>query len=302
MRDHPTWQTEDVKQTYRPRFAPMDMRTFISLEEIADHMDRVTWHGRYFAAKCVYHDDREPSMLVFEDGAYCLGCQRRVSLEILWNKVRGKYKLAPDPVIVSAWTNMGDDLSQVVYEAHNVLLQYPAQATYLKVRGVSERIEPNTLGWYMGWYTFPVFDRGFELRGLVLRSSPELEKSSGTRYLCPPNQSPQIYCPDWHKVDSLRYLYVVYGIIDALALACLGFPVVTCTKGQNFHADLLKEFRTKIIIVPDRGEEKSARILASNLGWRGSVLYLDYPDKCKDPANFMATRKLQDNLLRQLSR
>jgi len=49
----------------------------------------------------------------------------------------------------------------------------------------------------------------------------------------------------------------------------------------------LDEYRKQIIILPDKGEEDTARKLASRLGWRGKVLVLDYPDGCKDPNDLL---------------
>jgi len=40
--------------------------------------------------------------------------------------------------------------------------------------------------------------------------------------------------------------------------------------------------RKPVYIIPDFHEEDDARQLASQLGWRGHVLDVNYPDECKD--------------------
>ena len=37
-----------------------------------------------------------------------------------------------------------------------------------------------------------------------------------------------------------------------------------------------------MLFIPDKGEEKEANRIASQLDWRGKVLKVEYPDDCKD--------------------
>ena len=43
----------------------------------------------------------------------------------------------------------------------------------------------------------------------------------------------------------------------------------------------------RVIILPDKGEEDTARKLRDELGWRGAVMNLDYPSGCKDPNDLL---------------
>jgi len=277
------------------------MKLYFALDEIAERMENVRWHGRYFSAKCVFHDDKEPSLMVFEDGAYCMGCQRRVSLEGLWEKIHGRRWKTPEKFDFFAWDNLPEP-EELAYEAHLILTHYPQQGKYLTQRGVQSRIEVNELGWIMGWYTLPIFDRRHVFEGVVLRAGPVIQNHNGQRYRTPPGQRELLYCPDWPQVFRMGYAYVVFGMLDALVLATLSLPVVTGTQGQRLSPQLLDELRMPLYVVPDLNEEEQARCLVSNLGWRGNYSPLTYPHGLKDPADFALRPDTTRNLLAQLAR
>ena len=276
------------------------MKLYLSLDEIASRMENVRWHGRYFSTRCVFHDDNEPSMMVFEDGAYCMGCQRRVSLDMLWEKIHGRRCPTPDKFDFFSWKNMPSP-EELAYEAHLVLSNFPQQGTYLHQRGVESRIELNELGWIMGWYTIPIFDRAHHFQGLVMRAGPVVQKYNGQRYRTPPHQRELLFCPDWPVLNRNKYAYVVFGMIDALVLATLNLPVVTGTQGQRLSPELLDDLRMPLYVVPDQNEEEQARKLVSDLSWRGHYNPITYPEGLKDPADF-AAKNITRNLLAQLAR
>jgi hypothetical protein len=64
--------------------------------------------------------------------------------------------------------------------------------------------------------------------------------------------------------------------------AC-GLATVTGTAGQSISSAALRDLgKNDYRIVPDKGEEPGAFDLASQLGWRGSVIRIDYPMGIKD--------------------
>jgi len=80
---------------------------------------------------------------------------------------------------------------------------------------------------------------------------------------------------------------VVFGLIDALVVSRLRYPVVTATSGKDsFEPRWLNDWIGRICVIPDKGEEDSAIRLASRLGWRGEVLYLKYDKEVSDPADY----------------
>jgi hypothetical protein len=96
------------------------------------------------------------------------------------------------------------------------------------------------------------------------------------------------------------FVFLPYGIIDKMTLCQLGFPAITWTAGKQIPASALDYIRKKIILVPDKGEEEYARQLASNLGWRGLICNLNYPETFKDPNDFLRNKQ-SAQLTRQLN-
>ena len=62
----------------------------------------------------------------------------------------------------------------------------------------------------------------------------------------------------------------------------LGYSSISTTTGKRIDPEALDDYRTKITIIPDYGEEVEAYELAGKLGWRGGVIEFPYPDGCKD--------------------
>lgn len=282
------------------------MERLASQESLFDKLESATWHGRYFLAKCPFHDDSKPSLLVFPDGAICLGCHRKASLEQVYHRIQNhrRWETSKDSGLprldLVNWKNM-PPLDELVEEAHSFLVNYPEQQDYLQRRGVAELIDDCSLGWWLGWYTLPVYDEHHSVQGIILRASPAMEAKTGTRFLVPPHQPPALYVPDWGLVKRAKSVHIVYGLFDALTLRKLRLPVVTMTHGnERTHAQHYDQFRLPLLVVPDRSEEEEARLLVAGLGWRGKLRLLDYPPGAKDPNDFSRLRKEAD-LIRQLA-
>ncbi len=259
-------------------------------------------YQNYLLARCVFHDDKEPSMLVFRDGWWrCLGCNRWGGWITLWNKLKGQ------PIIIrpehrTGWRGPNissyENLEVLCYQAHEDLLQFSnSYKWYLEQRGLEGRIEANEIGYHEGWYTVPVKDREGTFITAVFRSAPHVQSVTGERYWVHHANIP--FVPDWHLFESAKTVFVVYGIFDALTLAELRLPVMTSIAGQNFDPGWLADYRKPILIIPDEGEEESAIELQKNLGWRGKAIHLDYPHGKKDPNGFFEVGR-KDDLYKQL--
>lgn len=278
----------------------------VDLDALADKCQYVQWHTggkRYFSTYCRIpgHDDAEPSMLVFEDGAYCLGCRKRISLGKLSRLVSGDTRKYA-PIKQHSFVNWNQvEPEELVETAHHTLLNFPQQASYLKERKIDSRIKNNKLGWYRGLYVFPGYDERKNLLGVNVRAGPSIQKQTGQRYAKHPKSPHFLYCPDWALLRNSDYSFVVFGLIDALFLNTLGYPVVSPTQGQYDKSELFDNLRMRLIVVPDQWEEKLAAKLVSNLGWRGELCRLDYPYGLKDPADFAKTDTLTKNLIGQLN-
>ena len=274
-------------------------------------------YGRYITGLCPFHEDSAPSLLVFTDGWYrCLGCGSHGTWKTLHNKLKGQpVQVMPDRAIEWGMPVIRpDDMEQVCYESHLDLVHFPTLGWYLELRGIDGRIESNELGYWNGWYTIPVKTENGDFITGVFRAAPHIQEATGHRYWC--HHSPTMFVPDWNLFKSRDYVIVVYGMIDALLLSQMRYPVCTTTGGKDsFDGDWLDDVRKKIYIIPDLGEETIIRKgkngrnefgtgapykLNAELGWRGEVMLLDYPEGTKDCADFYLKGKL-DMLNAQLS-
>lgn len=259
--------------------------------------------GRYIVGLCPFHEDSSPSLLIYKDGWWrCLGCNKNGQWVSLWNRAKGN----PVHITTERRTNWnspvmpGESLEIVAANAHEAMIQFPSLQWYMEMRGVQDRIEPCELGYHNGWYTVPVYNIDHELKTVVFRAAPHIQEVTGLRYWC--KHEPIMYVPDWRLYEDGSFLIVVFGIFDALAISDLRLPVATVTSGKDqFKADWLHLVRKPIYIIPDAGEYETGYRLANELGWRGHTVRLSYPERCKDPADFLKEGK-REELVAQLSK
>lgn len=273
-------------------------------DDFIQALGHVEQHERYLLAVCPFHDDRKPSMLVFKDGWFrCLGCNRVGSWDVLWNRLQG-WTGPVAPEVNTRWRSpllpedRDKDMEEVVYQANQDILKFDNFQWYLKKRGIASKIDAYHLGYWRGWYTFPLFDRQHKFRNVVFRASPHVEFAGSLRYWY--RGDPDLYVPDWRLLEKKK-LFLTYGILDAVTLAMLGFPAASVTGGwASFKPELVEEFRFPIYIIPDQDEDKYAVDHMRTLGWRGNVLRLQFSDHVKDVNDFIQHGKTKA-LLAQLA-
>lgn len=256
------------------------------LDEIADRLDCIRYEG-YLSAKCIFHDDHTPSLMVYPDWYNCLSCGAKGKtaklLDILDGKVIQKSHAPSKPHL---WGKFEQemDIGDLAYTAHQNLLRSPDNGYYLKQRGIASQIVPLQLGFLDGWYIFPVKDSSGNTKGLVARAGPVAQKFYNLRYVIPFGQKPMLYVPNWKQIEDEKYVIVVYGILDVITLSILGYPAVSGTIGHHVPRELFDSIRKVIYICPDGdgADDKTTRQLISQLGWRGKFLRLNYPDDAKD--------------------
>jgi hypothetical protein len=260
-------------------------------EDILPLLSQVHNYGKYVSAICPFHDDTKPSLMVYKDGMFhCLGCGKTGNLKALeralrgWNPTTVRERMAWNP---SSLPDDLYDLEDIANQAHDMLCRYDdTLGWYLKERKVFSRIYPQHLGYWNGWYTIPIFGWENEFLGMVTRANRYIQKVTGRRFNMPRGQGSLLYIPDYSLVRDSDYLVCVYGMFDALALTELRVPVCTGTAGKgSLSPTMLDWCRKRIIIVPDKGEDDTARKLAGGLSWRSRVLSLEYPEGTKDPAD-----------------
>jgi len=272
----------------------------IQYKDFLVKLDKATEYSKYIAGMCPFQEHHNQAMLVFADGWFkCLGCGRHGNWKQLWNKLNGQnIVIRPDAKVEWKGPHRLDNLEDVCYQAHLDIMQFSSYQWYLEDRGLQDRIEINELGYYEGWYTIPVKSEDGNFITAVFRSSPLVQQATGLRYVC--KHVPIPFIPDHLTVRNSNVLFVCYGILDALTLADMRFPVMTSTAGKDtFNPEWLDNYRKKIFIIPDKGEEDTAYALASQLDFRGKVLNLEYPDGIKDCNGFYEKKK-GEALRRQL--
>jgi hypothetical protein len=256
-------------------------------------LSNVHEYDKYISGDCPWENHKSPALLVFKDGWFrCLGCNRSGNWTMLWNKLKGQnIVLRPDKKITWHMPSMsGDDLETLCYQAHIDLLKFESFQWYIKQRGLEGRLELNEIGYYEGWYTIPVYGENGSFVTAVFRAAPFLQEATGQRYWC--KHVPVPFVPDWQLLNRSEDLYVVYGMLDALTLADMHLPVMTSTSGKDtFNPEWLEKYRRRIYIIPDKGEEETAYELAKNLGWRGRVMSLNFPERVKDVNGFYEVKK-----------
>lgn len=263
----------------------------ITYPSILAKLTGVKEYSTYATSLCPVHGESHPSLFIYQDGfAHCMSCGWKGS----WSKLEKELKGYVPPVVtehkVSHAHNLPSDLVEceiACNEAHRFLLEkYDPLASYLISRKVENRIIPNHLGFFDGWYTIPVYDNSNTFIGAVQRASPAKQSETGLRFSTPKDQKPLVYIPDYKRVAESDYLCVVFGIFDSLSLCELGIPVCTPTAGKNsMHPNMLSWCRKPIVIIPDKGEESTALSLLTSLGWRGRIVTVAYKDGLKDCAD-----------------
>lgn len=246
-------------------------------------------YGHYFACRCIFHSpDHSPSLFVYPDRYYCKSCGASGTIQFLFRKLQDKsIRHGPatvQPKLTPHWYL--DSIEEYCINAHEFLLSHPDYGYYLQKRGLCADLTRRLqLGYAEGYYIFPIMDRRKSIVGAIGRVGETKAQAGAPRYVQPHGQlkaGVSLYVPSYSQVDALDRIYVPFGIIDCLTLYQLGYPAMAYTSGKDIPAEVFAEFRKRIILIPDQGEETNARRCWKNLGWRGTILVPEWPEGCKD--------------------
>ena len=248
------------------------------LEEIRERLDRAARYDGYLLAKCPWHNDRNPSLFVYPDTYRCASCGEWGRTSELLDRLSGVviHKTKTDYIAnpFRGWAKRFGRLGETLKFAYQYGQKFETYLDYVYNRGISrETVKQTKLGYLDGYITFPLF-LNKKLVGGVARSTKD------KHYFIPNEQNPHIlFIPGEINSDTV---YLVFGMFDALTLFQYGLPVMTTTRGIVRNPISLSHIRKRIIVIPDKGEEKTAAKLVSRLDWRGKLLLLDYPIGVKD--------------------
>lgn len=260
----------------------------ITLEEVGEYLENFHKYSGYAMANCCFHNDSNPSMQVTEKGYYCKSCQAKGSLIGLYNKVSKSPKVIkqkvynPSAWIWKNWEKQFGSIKVICELAYKNMQFNPNTSNYLNSRGLDTvAIKKGRLGYLDGYYIFPIKDENGEVQGAIARASPTIE-TKNNRYSVTHGCPIKLYSPDWDRINKSEDIYVCFGTIDVWSLWLAGYPSLTGISGQELNAVNLNRFRKRIYVIADKGEEKSALRLQSQLGWRGFPLLLDWKENTKD--------------------
>jgi DNA primase len=267
-----------------------------TLEDIVSLLPRARRYEDYVAGICPFHHDSAPSLLVYEDGFNCRACGKRGSLKYLYAKLQGKpFVLSLEKKQRFSWKLGAEEIWK---RSLACLQKNPNLDIYLRNRGISRHtVQQLRIGYFQGWYVVPIFDDIGTFLGAIARAGGSIEENC-ERFSNSPGPAKIYYIYQDNRFDH-PYMFLPFGIFDAISIYDCGFPAATWIAGKTVSAAALNFFRSRIIIVPDKDEEPEARRLADQLGWRGSVLLLDYPEGAKDPNDYLKLG-LRKQLIRQL--
>jgi hypothetical protein len=267
-------------------------------------------YTNYFSARCQYpdHEDSSPSMLVYADvdkpdglgRFYCSGCNRGNTHTYLLHLI-GKSGYARKPEhnqqifqpMWRTWQQQYSSISELAQSAHNIMKVLPSRsrAAYFKQRALLPVVDQCVLGMKEAWATFPIFDQSGKIIDIIVRNTLKVGES---KYIIHPNDesTPLLYVPNWKRVLQSDVVYIVYGIVDALALEMCGLPVVTGSTGKSLSNKRLIALNKRWCIIPDRREEEAAYKLAKGLGNFTEVRLIPYQSDEKDPDDVRMKRGL----------
>lgn len=251
-------------------------------DELRSRLSYCVAYDGYLLSKCPFHSpDKHPSFFVRPDYYYCKSCDAKGATVRLLERLSGVFIPKATSPYLNPWGDwqkrFGGHVGALQY-AYQTGKRYPHFMKYVLDRGITtDSISKLKLGYLDGFITVPVF-RDRKVIGATTRMI-----EGEARYFNPKAQNPAIlFIPNESLVEQSDHIYLVFGIFDCITLYQYGLPVMTTLTGLYVRTESFEEIRKKIIVIPDRGEEKKAAKLVARLGWRGKLKLLDYPIGTKD--------------------
>lgn len=256
-----------------------------------------TPYSNYVATWCPFDEHKSMAMFIYEDDDkadgegryYCVSCNKGNTHAYLYKFLTGKsVAVVPGAKKVQKflpswrrWEERYGSIEALVQKAHENVTNFPTtHAWYLKKRDLMPMYEKCKLGYIEDWLLFPILDPQGKVLDVIARDS-----KGRSKYVIHSNDedTPLLYVPNWDRVMSSKQVFIVYGLIDAIALEMCGLPVITGSTGKSLSNKRLIQLNKKYVIVPDDGEYDAARKLAMSLGNFTRVIRLPYEEDVKDP-------------------
>lgn len=288
------------------------IRNRVSLEEIASRSTNLKRSGARLVGCCPIHKESTPSFSVYSDGHYrCYGCGSSGDVIDLWGNVQGvrqgiesaldlarAYGIQlpdrdPEEVKKAEERRAKEaDYHRQAQACHQALVNNPSVIGWWKGRGFNEELQKRfLLGSNRNGSSavIPFWHRG-RIQGLIRRQLYGMPK-----YLNPSaDDFPSGYKPLLTIFSGGLNWHIAEGIIDALALAALGFNAIAIA-GASISENQLAEFQTlsgKFYLFPDNDEGgvQAGPIWARILYPRARLCPFEYGENCKDAAALFAAQ------------
>ncbi len=284
----------------------IDLRTIITLEKQSSYR-------MYNNGCCPFHDDQQPSFIVYPDHFFCMStsCGARgnifnwyaykifgdVNLKLRghdFTKVLDEILGSPTKQIDNRSKSIEEDepidLNILAISYHNNLQAFPRRFNYFLSRGFTAKtVNEQQWGWDGKNYTIPVWSgmaSSSKVMSIRLRSAVvgKNQRYSGIR-----DYNQQIL----YNTEALLYakslcrkdvcLFCFYGELDAALAWQDNLIAVSPTNGAlSFVSSWVDGYKGDVIFLPDKGEEQAAYMDAGAFGSRGWVLHLPYTNDTKD--------------------
>ena len=257
-----------------------------------------TPYSNYVSTFCPFDEHASPALMIYSDEDkpdgegryYCLSCSKGGTHAYLYKFLTGKsVAVVPGAKKVQKflpswrrWEERYGSIEALVQKAHdNVVLHPTTHAWYLHKRGLMPMYEKCMLGYMDSWLIFPILDPQGKVLDVIARDT-----TGRSKYVIHSNDedTPLLYVPNWDRVMKSKLVYIVYGLIDALALEMCGLPAITGSTGKSLSNKRLVQLNKRYVIVPDKGEDEAARKLAKSLGNFTHIIRLPWSElgECKD--------------------
>lgn len=254
---------------------------------------------------CPIHQDTDPSLHIFEDGAYCFGCdtaiktpfrlaelalKKSVPEVIEWFKATVfknvaqmarktfPYQGPVDPRLVRAWADTLQDNDVIKQRLHEERL-----ITY-------DNIKRYQLGWRAGWKAYSIPFYKSELGASEIVSVQFRKTGGGSKYIGLPGHYTGSIMNAFVLEQELPYLVVLLGSFDGILALQDGIPAVSLNGAfpfRNDQQDAVKAWFNKSIpkfVVSDQtpSEYASAQKLAKWIDADMRYFSPLYGEQCKD--------------------
>ena len=268
--------------------------------DILEILPEYSSYDGYVATWCPFDEHKSMALFIYEDGDkldgegryFCVSCNKGGTHKYLWKFLTGN-TVAVIPgakksrKFLPAWKRWEErygSIEALVQKAHDNVTIHPAtHAWYIIKRDLMPVYEKCMLGYMDEWLILPILDPQGKVLDVIARDS-----KGRSKYVIHSNDedTPLLYVPNWARVMASKTIYIVYGLIDALALEMCQLPVITGSTGKSLSNKRLIQLNKRYVIIPDRGEDEAARKLAKSLGNFTHIIRLPWSelgDEVKDP-------------------